>query len=134
MAQTTSSRSVTSSMKRATWSGSVPTEELVGQRRASLTGRWPYRWRIGLSLEGTNPAAEPKPRPLTTRGDRISLIPLTRKLKRPVSAPGSLPFLRDTPRTMSEENLELAAGQTVLPHGPDRNLSVDEIGGISAGA
>jgi uncharacterized protein YndB with AHSA1/START domain len=27
-------------------------------------------------------------------------------------------------------DLEPATGQTVLPHGPDRNLSVDEIGGI----
>jgi len=26
--------------------------------------------------------------------------------------------------------LEPVPGRTVLPHGPDRNLSVDEIGGI----
>jgi hypothetical protein len=28
------------------------------------------------------------------------------------------------------EKLEPAPGQTVIPHGPDRNLSVEEIGGI----
>ena len=32
--------------------------------------------------------------------------------------------------TIDGEKLEPAPGQTVLPHGPDRNLSVDEIGGI----
>jgi uncharacterized protein (DUF427 family) len=32
--------------------------------------------------------------------------------------------------TIDEEELVPAPGQTVLPHGPDRNLSVDEIGGI----
>jgi uncharacterized protein (DUF427 family) len=32
--------------------------------------------------------------------------------------------------TIDGENLEPARGQNVLPHGPDRNLSVDEIGGI----
>jgi uncharacterized protein (DUF427 family) len=32
--------------------------------------------------------------------------------------------------TLDDERLELAPGQTVLPHGPDRNLSVDEVGGI----
>jgi uncharacterized protein (DUF427 family) len=32
--------------------------------------------------------------------------------------------------TIDGEKLELAPGQTVLPHGPDRNLSVDEVGGI----
>ncbi|HEX8854088.1 MAG TPA: DUF427 domain-containing protein [Thermoleophilaceae bacterium] len=32
--------------------------------------------------------------------------------------------------TIDGEKLEPAAGQTVLPHGPDRNLSVDEVGGI----
>jgi uncharacterized protein (DUF427 family) len=32
--------------------------------------------------------------------------------------------------TIDDEKLEAAPGQTVLPHGPDRNLSVDEIGGI----
>jgi uncharacterized protein (DUF427 family) len=32
--------------------------------------------------------------------------------------------------TIDDERLEPAAGQNVLPHGPDRNLSVDEIGGI----
>jgi uncharacterized protein (DUF427 family) len=29
------------------------------------------------------------------------------------------------------ERLELAPGQTVVAHGPDRNLSVDELGGIA---
>jgi hypothetical protein len=32
--------------------------------------------------------------------------------------------------TIDSEKLKPATGQTVLPHGPDRNLSVDEIGGI----
>jgi hypothetical protein len=32
--------------------------------------------------------------------------------------------------TIDAEKLEAATGQTVLPHGPDRNLGVDEIGGI----
>jgi len=32
--------------------------------------------------------------------------------------------------TLDGERLELAPGQTVLPHGPDRNLSVDELGGV----
>jgi uncharacterized protein (DUF427 family) len=32
--------------------------------------------------------------------------------------------------TIDGDKLEPAPGQTVLPHGPDRNLSVDEIGGI----
>jgi uncharacterized protein (DUF427 family) len=32
--------------------------------------------------------------------------------------------------TIDGEKLEPVPGQTVLPHGPDRNLSVDEIGGI----
>ena len=32
--------------------------------------------------------------------------------------------------TLDGEKLEPASGQNVLPHGPDRNLSVDEIGGI----
>jgi uncharacterized protein (DUF427 family) len=32
--------------------------------------------------------------------------------------------------TIEGEKLEPVPGQTVLPHGPDRNLSVDEIGGI----
>jgi uncharacterized protein (DUF427 family) len=32
--------------------------------------------------------------------------------------------------TIDGEKLEAAPGQSVLPHGPDRNLSVDEVGGI----
>jgi hypothetical protein len=32
--------------------------------------------------------------------------------------------------TMDGEKLEDVPGQTVISHGPDRNLSVDEIGGI----
>ena len=32
--------------------------------------------------------------------------------------------------TLDGEKLEPAPGQTVIPHGPDRNLSVDEVGGI----
>jgi uncharacterized protein (DUF427 family) len=32
--------------------------------------------------------------------------------------------------TIDGERLKAARGQTVLPHGPDRNLSVDELGGI----
>jgi hypothetical protein len=32
--------------------------------------------------------------------------------------------------TIDDEKLEPVRGQTVLAHGPDRNLSVDEIGGI----
>src|SRR5262249_41143535 len=32
--------------------------------------------------------------------------------------------------TIDGEKLEPAPGQNVLPHGPDRNLGVDEIGGI----
>lgn len=32
--------------------------------------------------------------------------------------------------TIDGEKLEALPGQTVLPHGPDRNLSVDEVGGI----
>jgi uncharacterized protein (DUF427 family) len=32
--------------------------------------------------------------------------------------------------TIGGEKLEPAPGQNVIPHGPDRNLSVDEIGGI----
>jgi hypothetical protein len=32
--------------------------------------------------------------------------------------------------TIDGEKLEPATGQTVLPHGPDRNLGVDEIGRI----
>jgi uncharacterized protein (DUF427 family) len=32
--------------------------------------------------------------------------------------------------TLDGEKLEPASGQNVLPHGPDRNLTVDEIGGI----
>jgi uncharacterized protein (DUF427 family) len=32
--------------------------------------------------------------------------------------------------TIDGDKLERVPGQTVLPHGPDRNLSVDEIGGI----
>ena len=32
--------------------------------------------------------------------------------------------------TIDGEKLEPAPGQTVLPHGPDCNISVDEIGGI----
>ena len=32
--------------------------------------------------------------------------------------------------TIDGEQLEAAPGQNVVPHGPDRNLSVDEIGGI----
>lgn len=32
--------------------------------------------------------------------------------------------------TIDGEKLEPLRGQTVLPHGPDRNLSVDEIGGV----
>jgi hypothetical protein len=31
---------------------------------------------------------------------------------------------------IDHEKLEPAPGQTVLPHGPDRKLSVDEVGGI----
>jgi uncharacterized protein (DUF427 family) len=31
--------------------------------------------------------------------------------------------------TIDGENLEAAPGQNVIPHGPDRNLSVDEVGG-----
>jgi hypothetical protein len=32
--------------------------------------------------------------------------------------------------TVDGEKLESAPGQNVLAHGPDRNLSVDEVGGI----
>jgi len=32
--------------------------------------------------------------------------------------------------TLDGETLEAAPGQNVIAHGPDRNLSVDEIGGI----
>jgi uncharacterized protein (DUF427 family) len=32
--------------------------------------------------------------------------------------------------TIDGEELEAASGQNVLPHGPDRNLTVDEVGGI----
>ena len=32
--------------------------------------------------------------------------------------------------TIDGEKLQPVPSQTVLPHGPDRNLSVDEIGGI----
>ena len=32
--------------------------------------------------------------------------------------------------TIDDEKLATASGQTVLPHGPDRNLSIDEVGGI----
>jgi hypothetical protein len=32
--------------------------------------------------------------------------------------------------TIDGEKLEPAPGQNVLAHGPDRNLSVDEVGGI----
>ena len=32
--------------------------------------------------------------------------------------------------TIDGERLEPAPGQTVSAHGPDRNLSVDEVGGI----
>jgi hypothetical protein len=32
--------------------------------------------------------------------------------------------------TIDGEKLEPVPGQAVLPHGPDRNLSVDEIGDI----
>jgi hypothetical protein len=32
--------------------------------------------------------------------------------------------------TIDGEKLEEAPGQNVSPHGPDRNLSVDEVGGI----
>jgi Domain of unknown function (DUF427) len=32
--------------------------------------------------------------------------------------------------TIDGEKLEPAAGQNVIAHGPDRNLSVDEVGGI----
>jgi hypothetical protein len=32
--------------------------------------------------------------------------------------------------TIDAEKLEPAPGQNVISHGPDRNLSVDEIGGI----
>jgi uncharacterized protein (DUF427 family) len=32
--------------------------------------------------------------------------------------------------TIDEEKLEAAPGQNVIAHGPDRNLSVDEVGGI----
>ena len=35
--------------------------------------------------------------------------------------------------TIDGERLEEAPGQTVIPHGPDRNLSVDEVGGIQLG-
>jgi uncharacterized protein (DUF427 family) len=35
--------------------------------------------------------------------------------------------------TLDGEKLEPVPGQNVLPHGPDRNLSVDEIGGIQLG-
>jgi uncharacterized protein (DUF427 family) len=35
--------------------------------------------------------------------------------------------------TIDGEKLEPVPGQTVLPHGPDRNLSVDEIGGLQLG-
>jgi uncharacterized protein (DUF427 family) len=35
--------------------------------------------------------------------------------------------------TIDGEKLESAPGQNVIPHGPDRNLSVDEIGGIQLG-
>ena len=38
-----------------------------------------------------------------------------------------------TAREIDGEKLEAAPGQNVLPHGPDRNLSVDEIGGILLG-
>ncbi len=39
-------------------------------------------------------------------------------------------YLEKVTVTLDGEQLEPAPGQTVLPHGPDRNLSVDEIGGI----
>jgi hypothetical protein len=32
--------------------------------------------------------------------------------------------------TIDGETLQSAPGQTVVPHGLDRNLSVDEIGGV----
>jgi hypothetical protein len=32
--------------------------------------------------------------------------------------------------TIDGEQLEPVSGQNVVPHGPDRNLSVDEVGGI----
>jgi hypothetical protein len=32
--------------------------------------------------------------------------------------------------TSDREKLEAAPGQTVIPHGPDRSLSIDEISGI----
>jgi hypothetical protein len=35
--------------------------------------------------------------------------------------------------TIDGEKLEPVPGQTVISHGPDRNLSVDEIGGIQLG-
>jgi hypothetical protein len=37
---------------------------------------------------------------------------------------------RFTTWTIDGEKLEPLPGQTVLPHGPDRNLSVDEIGAV----
>jgi hypothetical protein len=32
--------------------------------------------------------------------------------------------------TIDGEKLEPVPGQSVVPHGPDRNLAVDEVGGI----
>jgi hypothetical protein len=32
--------------------------------------------------------------------------------------------------TIDDEKLQPLPGQNVLPHGPDRNLSVDKIGGV----
>ena len=40
------------------------------------------------------------------------------------------PSLRDTSRTMSSAELGPAARPTVLPLGPDRGLSIDEVGSI----
>jgi uncharacterized protein (DUF427 family) len=36
--------------------------------------------------------------------------------------------------TLDGEKLEAVPGQNVVPHGPDRNLSIDEIGGIALAA
>ena len=48
-------------------------------------------------------------------------------LASPISCP-SIP--RRVAVTIDGEPLEEAAGQNVISHGPDRNLSVDEVGGI----
>jgi hypothetical protein len=38
--------------------------------------------------------------------------------------------LRDTSRTMSSEELGPVPSPTVLPGGPDRGLSIDEVGSV----